>query len=272
MAKVVLITGATRGIGLLTAQLLHQRGYTVFGTGRSPQGTQTPYTLLPLNVGDDVSVQRCVAEVIERAGRLDVLINNAGYDLYGAAEDTAWSEMVDQVDVNFFGAARLMRAVLPHFRRQGGGRIINLSSIGGLLSLPYNSAYAASKFALEGYSESLRYELLPFNIFVTLIEPGQVQTDTLDTSIRSAEQTAPVYGVPAERIAERARAEGRKAALSAAAVAEAVVKVVETARPPLRYPVGGQARFVPLLKTLLPQRWFETLMMRMFVAPVLGNQ
>jgi NAD(P)-dependent dehydrogenase (short-subunit alcohol dehydrogenase family) len=215
--------------------------------------------MLPLDVTDEGSVRSAIAQVIAEAGRLDVLVNNAGYDLYGAAEDTPLEDLQAQVDANFLGAVRLTTAALPQMRRQSGGRIINMSSVGGLLALPYNSAYAASKFALEGYSESLRYELLPTGIFVSLIEPGQVRTDTLETSIRS------VSGRHAEEVAERARSLGRGASLLPEQVARAVVRVVEARRPRLRYPVGGQARGVVWLKRLLPEPLLETFIMRQFV-------
>jgi short-subunit dehydrogenase len=144
-------------------------------------------------------------------------------------------------------------------RRQGGGKVISMSSLGGLLALPYNGAYAASKFALEGYSEALRYELLPAQIYVSLIEPGQVATDTLETSIRSA------GGGHAEQVAARARAMGRSASLAPEAVARAVVGVVEARRPRLRYPVGGQAHGVIWLKKLLPGPLVEAIVARQFV-------
>jgi NAD(P)-dependent dehydrogenase (short-subunit alcohol dehydrogenase family) len=259
MGHVVLISGASRGIGRLTAMLLHERGYRVFGTARRPEGTASPFRMLALDVTDDASVRAAVAAVIAEAGRLDVLVNNAGYDLYGAAEDTTIDELQAQVDANFLGAVRLTTAALPQMRRQGCGRIVTMSSVGGLLALPYNSAYAASKFALEGYSESLRYELLPSGIFVSLIEPGQVRTDTLETSIRSA------GGAHAETVAERARALGRSASLLPEEVARAVVRVVEARRPRLRYPVGGQARQVVWLKKLLPAPLLEAFIMRQFV-------
>jgi NAD(P)-dependent dehydrogenase (short-subunit alcohol dehydrogenase family) len=254
-----LITGASRGIGLATARLLHARGHRVFGTARRPDAAGLPFRLLPLDVTDDASVRAAVAQVIAEAGRLDVLINNAGYDIYGAAEATTLDELLAQLDANFVGAVRLTTAALPQLRRQGGGRIVNMSSVGGLLALPYNSAYAASKFALEGYSESLRYELLPAGIFVSLIEPGQVRTDTLETSIRGA------GGAHAQAVAERARAQGRSATLLPDEVARAVVRAVEARRPRLRYLVGSQARQVAWLKKLLPERAIEAVITRQFV-------
>ena len=260
MGHVILISGASRGIGLLTARLLHERGHRVFGTARRPEGVNAPFRMLPLDVTDEESVRSAVATVVAEAGRLDVLVNNAGYDLYGAAEDTPLEALLAQVDANFFGAVRLTTAALPQLRRQGGGNIITMSSVGGLVALPYNSAYAASKFALEGYSESLRYELLPSQIYVSLIEPGQVRTDTLETSIRSA------GGAHAEAVAEQARALGRRASLLPEEVARAVVRVAETRRPRLRYPVGAQARGAIWLKRLLPEQLLEAFIMRQFVA------
>lgn len=265
MNKVVLISGASRGIGLITARLLHQNGYRVFGTGRHLNGHREAFTILPLDVRDEVSVKACVNAVVAEAGRVDILINNAGYDLYGAVEDTPFEALFDQVDTNFFGAVRLTQAVLPYMRQQGGGKIINVSSIGGLLALPFNSAYAASKYAMEGYTESLRYEVLPANIYTSLIQPGQVRTDTLDTSIRGSDSDL------SKQVAERAREAGRRAALTTEEVAHAIVHVVETPRPLLRYPVGRQTRISTLMKKLLPQRFFETFMMQRFVAPVIKN-
>lgn len=259
MGHVILISGTSRGIGLITAQRLHERGHRVFGTARKPEAGGSPFRMLPLDVTDDASVRAAVAQVVAEAGRLDVLINNAGYDIYGAAEDTSLDELQAQMDANFLGAVRLTTAALPQMRRQGRGRIVTMSSVGGLLALPYNSAYAASKFALEGYSESLRYELLPAGIFVSLIEPGQVRTDTLETSIRSA------GGAHARKVAERARALGRSANLLPEEVARAVVRAVEARRPRLRYPVGSQARQVIWLKKLMPERLLEGFLMRQFV-------
>lgn len=259
MKHVILISGASRGIGRISAQLLHERGHRIFGTARKPDAAGAPFRMLPLDVTDDASVRAAVAQVIAEAGRLDVLINNAGYDIYGAAEDTTLDDLMAQMDANFVGAVRLTTAALPQMRRQGGGRIVNMSSVGGLLALPYNSAYAASKFALEGYSESLRYEVLADRIYVSLIEPGQVRTDTLETSIRSA-------GSPhAQAVAERARALGRGANLWPEAVARAVARVVEAPRPRLRYLVGGQARQAAWLKQLLPERVREAVILRQFV-------
>ena len=173
------------------------------------------------------------------------------------------------MDTNFYGVVRLTQAVLPILRIQGSGKIINISSIGGLLALPFNGAYAASKFALEGYSESLRYELLPFDIHVSLVEPGQVNTATLDTSIRPTKHST-TYA--SRRITANARDVGRKATLTPGKVAAQVVRIVATRQPRLRYYVGMQTHMTMRLRRLLPARWFESFVMRQFVQPVLPEQ
>jgi NAD(P)-dependent dehydrogenase (short-subunit alcohol dehydrogenase family) len=269
MTKIVLITGASRGIGRATARQLLETGYTVYGTSRRPaQAEIDGIHMLALDVTDEESVRECVAQVQAEAGRIDVLINNAGYDIYGAAEDTTFEELVAQMDTNFYGVVRVTQAVLPLMRAQGGGKIINMSSIGGLVALPFNSAYAASKFALEGYSESLRYELLPFGIYVSLVEPGQVRTETLDESIISTQQST-VY--PNDRITERARADGVTASLRPEQVAKAVLDIVQRERPGLRYAPGTQTRYVNALRRWLPWQLYEGFMMRQFVTPVLPS-
>jgi NAD(P)-dependent dehydrogenase (short-subunit alcohol dehydrogenase family) len=267
MAKVVLIIGASKGIGLEIAQVLHKNGAIVYGTSRNPQQAQLgTIEFLPLDVTNEHSIQRAIEHVIQKSGRIDVVINNAGYDLYGASEDTTLEELSAQMDTNFIGIVRVIQAVLPIMRLQNGGKIINISSIGGLVALPFNSAYSASKFALEGYSESLRYEVLPFNIFISLVEPGQVITDTLATSIRST-QYSTTYS--AEQIAQRAREQGKKASLTPNQIAQTINTIIQANHPRLRYYVGAQTRIVTLLSRMMPQRLFERFIMSQFVNPLL---
>jgi short-subunit dehydrogenase len=266
----ILIAGASKGIGLEIARRLEQDGHRVYGTSRNPESVEVDgVRLFRLDVTDDSSVQACVQQVTQAVGGVDVLINNVGYDLYGAAEETSMDELFAQMDANFLGAVRLTQAVLPHMRRQRSGKIINMSSLGGRVSLPFNSAYSASKAALGAYSEALRYELLPWNIFVSLIEPGQVRTNTLNTSIRSVRQPLGLFEGDS---AGRAREAGRRAALSPEAVAQAVAQVVSAPRPRLRYLVGGQARMVTIMRQMLPERLFEDFIMRQFVQPTLSGQ
>ena len=263
MSKTVLITGASKGIGLTIAERLHAKGFTVYGTSRAPSSNQV-FKMLPLEVSNDESVQACVNRVLAQSGKIDALINNAGYDLFGAAEETTLEELLAQLETNFVGAVRMTKAVLPHMRERRAGNIVQLSSIGGMLALPYNSAYAASKFALEGYSEALRYEMLPFKVFVSLVQPGSVSTESLETSIVQITHPQLAYAGKPARTAERIRQAGRTASISKETVAEVVARILEHPRPRLRYPVGGQAIWIPKLKFVLPEVWFERFVAQQF--------
>jgi NAD(P)-dependent dehydrogenase (short-subunit alcohol dehydrogenase family) len=263
---IALVTGASRGIGQLTARALLARRYRVFGTARQPEGnTREGIEMLALDVRSQTSVDACVAAVITHAGRIDVLVNNAGYDLYGAFEDTSPSEFEIQIDTNFNGAVRVLRTVAPLMRAQRGGRIVNVSSLGGALALPYNGAYAASKFALEGLSESMRYEYLPHNVFISLAQPGQVRTDTLAQSIQSVAARRSVHGFDSAKLADRARKAGLVASLGMDQTARAIADIVTARRPQLRYRIGSQARGLLLMRALLPERIFERMIMKLFV-------
>jgi short-subunit dehydrogenase len=262
--SIILITGASSGIGYATALYLSARGHTVFGTSRKPKpNLKLPFTMLELDVNSDASVETCIKQVIQKAGSLEILINNAGYDLYGSAEETADNELRDQLETNFFGAVRLSKALVPYMRERRYGKIIQISSVGGLFALPYNSAYAASKFALEGYSEALRYELLPFNVFVSLIEPGQVNTETLETSMRLTALKLPAYQNSASHAVNKIRLEAQKTGLNVESVVRSITRAVETPKPKLRYAVGGIARFLPVFKLLMPGA-FESMMLGRF--------
>ncbi len=262
-SQVVLITGAGTGIGRATATALAAHGHRVFGTSRDParagvQGIE----MVAMDVTVGTSVTTGVAAILERAGRIDTLINNVGYVLLGSAEETNFAEFSAQLDTNFLGAVRVTAAVLPTLRRQRRGKIVNISSLGGLAALPYTSAYAASKFALEGYSESLRQELLSFGIYVSLVEPSNVKTETLDSSIRASTTTHPAYDAIRAPIVADFKASGLRSKFRPDTVANTVVRIVEDPAPRLRYPIGAQARFIPLLKAILPQPLFEAAIRR----------
>lgn len=178
MVKVALVTGASTGLGRQTAALLARNGYRVFGTSRKPAAeTLDGFELLPLDVTDDASVKACVAAVLEHAGQIDVLVNNAGVDMLGGAEETTLDEAKWLFETNFFGVMRVTQAVLPQMRRQRGGAIINISSLAGLGGAPFQGLYSASKAALESYTESLWYEVQPFGVRVALVEPGFFQSE-----------------------------------------------------------------------------------------------
>src|SRR5262247_2800608 len=176
--KVVLITGASSGVGQSTARLLSQKGYKVFGTSRNPAGAEAipAVEMLALDVRSDASVSACVTAVVNQAGQVDVLVNNAAYELAGALEETSLEEARAQFETNFFGVVRMVNAVLPMMRQQKGGHIINVSSLSGMSPIPFLGFYSACKFALEGYTEDLRHEVKPLNIQVSLTEPGFLNT------------------------------------------------------------------------------------------------
>ena len=188
--KVVLITGASSGVGQSTARVLSQKGYRVFGTSRNPDTVEAMpgVQIVSLDVRSDESVAACMKAVTNESGRIDVLVNNAAYELAGALEETSIKEAKDQFETNFFGVVRMVKAVLPLMRQQREGQIINVSSLSGLSSIPFMGFYSASKFAVEGYTEALRLELQPFNIHVSLTEAGFLKTPMMNKRQVSAAQ------------------------------------------------------------------------------------
>ena len=178
MAKVVLITGISSGFGKAIAQILSDKGYEVYGISRKQSGNLSgTIRTLQADVTDVASVQKAVADVVAKTGRIDILINNAGMGISGAIEESSLEEINLQMNTNFTGYVNMIQAVLPAMRKQGGATIINISSIGGVMGLPYQGFYSASKYAIEGMSEALRMELKPFKINVIVIRPGDFFTN-----------------------------------------------------------------------------------------------
>lgn len=175
--KNVLITGTSSGFGKVMAEHLTKKGYNVIGTSRTPDKVKATYKLFQLDVRNDESVNAAIERFTKEVGNIDVLINNAGNGLAGAIEDTSIEEAKAQLETNFFGVVRVTKTVLPKMRAQKSGLIINISSIGGLIGLPFQGFYSASKFALEGYTEALRMEMKPFNIQIINVNPGDFKTD-----------------------------------------------------------------------------------------------
>jgi NAD(P)-dependent dehydrogenase (short-subunit alcohol dehydrogenase family) len=251
MSQTILVTGASSGIGQATARLLAERGFTVFGTARKPASAKLHgFTMLPLDVRSDESVRACVEQVAAQAGRLDVLVNNAGYAVTGAAEETTLEEAKAQLETNFFGAVRTVNAVLPGMRAAGAGKIINISSLAGNTAIPFSAFYSASKFALEGYSESLWYEVRPFGISVSLVEPAFVNTPIVEASPVAA-QPLPAYDATRKRMLAKF-GQSLAGGIPPEHVARRVLEIVEHKSPRLRYRVGAQATWLPRLRTVVP--------------------
>lgn len=258
-AKVILITGASTGIGKACAEELSARGHRVYGTSRSQSFSPTRFQPVQMDVRDDESVTRGIMAVIARERRLDVVINNAGYGLAGAVEDTSVAEAQEQLDVNFIGAFRVCRAVLGDMRRQGGGLIINISSLAGLFGLPFQGLYAASKFALEGLSESLRYEVSPYNIDVVLIEPGDIKT-SITANRRVVDASDTFYSRTFRKVLKIIEDNEHDGA-DPKEVAELVCRVVEMRSPRARYTVGHWSqRLSAIVKRYAPFVLFESML------------
>src|SRR5207245_11743875 len=203
-----------------------------------------------LDVRSDESVRACVEQVIAKAGRLDVLVNNAGYAIMGAAEETSVEEAKAQFETNFFGIVRMVNAVLPGMRATGAGKIINISSLAGNTAIPFSAFYSATKFAVEGYSESLWYEVRPFAISVSLVEPGFVNTP-IGEAAPAAARPLPAYDATRKRMLAKF-GHALKSGIPPEQVARRVLQIVEHPSPALRYRVGAQATWLRRLRTVVP--------------------
>ena len=261
---VVLITGASSGVGQATARLLAQRGYKVFGTSRNPATAESIPTveMLPLDVRTDASVHACVEAVSRRGGRLDVLINNAGFELAGALEELSPQEAEAQFETNFFGVVRMINAVLPSMRQQKGGRIVNVGSLSGLSAIPFLGIYSASKFALEGYTEALRHELKPFNIHVSLTEAAFLKTSMMNHRQTAANRMTD-YDTWRQRALNAIRGYEERGP-GPEVVAEKLLEIISSTNPRLRYLIGQQAKSVARLRRLLPAGMYEQGVRRTF--------
>ena len=261
--KVAIVTGASSGIGAAAARRLEALGYTVYAAARRVE-LMAPLAELGIrpvrvDVTDDASLTEFVSQVIAETGRVDVLVNNAGYGSLGALEDIPMAEARRQFDVNLFGLARLTQLVLPYMRAQRSGRIINVSSIGGKIHVPMGGWYHATKFAVEGLSDALRLELAPFGIHVVVIEPGAINTEwhgvAADNLLATSGQGA--YAGQAATVARVLSAGGL--ASPPKVVARAIVRATEARRPRTRYAVGMGAKPVILARRVIPDRVFDGL-------------
>jgi NAD(P)-dependent dehydrogenase (short-subunit alcohol dehydrogenase family) len=253
---VAIVTGASAGIGEATARALHAAGFRVFGTYRKlPASRLTGVEYLHCDVTSDESVAAAVNQVLAQAGRIDLLVNNAGVGLVGGAEESSLEQAKSLFDVNLFGVIRLTKAVLPVMRRQRAGRIVNLSSVMGLIPAPFMALYAASKHAVEGYSESLDHEVRGSGIRVVLVEPAYTRT-SFEGNVYQADQRLDAYQ-SARTNAEGVLRDGMKTADTPELVASAVVKASTAANPRPRYAAGRAARQISLLRRYVPESAFD---------------
>lgn len=265
---VALVTGASSGIGSETAQHLAAAGFVVYAAARRTDrlealasGSVRP---LPMDVTDDESVTAGVHQVLTEAGRIDALVNNAGYGSYGAVEDVPLDEARRQFEVNLFGLARLTQLVIPGMRQQGSGRIVNISSMGGRFAMPFGAWYHATKFAVEGFSDALRQELAPFGIQVVVIEPGGTKTEWGGISAASALERSGEgpYAARVQRVVRALAGSDQRLGSEPAVVAKAITAAVTARSPRTRYAIGAGAKPVIYARRLLPDRAMDALIGR----------
>ncbi|MEW2514764.1 oxidoreductase [Streptomyces sp. NPDC046870] len=268
-AKTALVTGASSGIGEATALKLISLGYTVYGAARRTERLQMlaerGVRPLAMDVTDDDSMRSGVERIVSETGRIDVLVNNAGYGSYGALEDVPQEEARRQFDVNVFGAVRLTQIVLPHMRARRSGTVVNVTSMGGKIYTPLGGWYHGTKFALEALSDCLRMEVKPFGIDVVVIEPGGIRTEWAGIAADHLEKSSAggAYSGQAEAVAASMRSEAMVKRMSPPTViADAVGKAVTARRPRTRYATGFGARPLLALRRVLPDRAFDAMMAR----------
>ncbi len=258
--KTVLITGASSGIGQACARYLAARGYHVLGTSRRPQVGSEPFEMIQMDVTDDESVRRGVQQVLEKAGRIDAVVNNAGWGFGGSVEDTSLQEAHELFEANFFGALRVCHAVLPAMRARHSGCIVNISSIGGRIGLPYQPMYSATKFAVEGLSEALRIEVRQFGIHVALVEPGDTRTGFTDNRRRTLACAGSAYAAKCDSALGVAEHDER-AGPGPEGVARTVERILRSRSPRLRYRVASVLQQAAVVaKNVLPGGMFEWVM------------
>ncbi|KPV55918.1 short-chain dehydrogenase [Paenibacillus sp. A3] len=272
---VALITGASSGFGLLTSVALARAGYRTVATMRNPDkcealleraersGVQELIDIMPLDVTDHEAIRQTVGSIVKTYGRIDVLVNNAGFAVGGYVEDVPMEQWRQQLETNVFGVIAATKAVLPHMRERRSGCIVNVSSVSGRSGFPGYAPYSTSKFAMEGFSESLRLEMKPFGVNVVLIEPGAYKTDIWQKGFASmcTSETSP-YRHLLEKVLRYSK-QAAATAPDASEVAETIVRVVRSKHPKLRYPLGRGAKLSLGSKALLSWRWYESIVLRL---------
>jgi short-subunit dehydrogenase len=264
MSKIVLITGASSGIGKSMASYLQQQGLSVYGTSRNSEHGQVidGITFLKLDVTNDQSVHDAVSYLLEKEGKIDVLINNAGIGMVGSGEDSTPIEMKVQFETNFYGTVRLMQAVLPSMRNRKEGLIINISSLAGLFGLPYRGVYSAAKFAINGLSESMRMELISYGVHLSVICPGDFKTPIKTSRIRAKKSESSVYKEEFDKVYTLMNEELDNSG-DPVQVAKMAFKIIGTKEPrPFYFVASAFQKCVVMLRYWIPTKAFQWLMMR----------
>lgn len=271
--NVVLVTGASSGIGKAIAEYLMKDGCRVYGTSRKPRSVSHDHggaccdagfiEMIQLDVCSDVSVNCAVDYVIKKEGHIDILINNAGFGIAGSVEDTSLEEAYSQFNTNFFGMLRMCRKVLPHMRRQHNGLIINISSVAGLISIPYQSMYSASKYAVEAVTEAMRIELKPFGVKVSMVEPGDTRTGFTSSRQFTAASKDSDYK-PYFTKSINTMIESEQNGPGPEKVVSAVVRIISMKNPPIRITAGFSYKLIVFLKRILPSRLVEFILSRIY--------
>lgn len=274
--KVALVTGSSSGMGFTTAVMLARAGIHTYASMRNLKKSKTitdlankenlPLQVIQLDVNDDKSVKDAIAKIVTEKERIDVLVNNAGYGLFGSIEDVSIEEMKAQFETNFFGVMRVTQLVLPIMRKQKSGTIVNVSSVGGRISLPVLSAYNSTKFALEGLSESMSYELEPFGIKVIIIEPGVIRTNIMDSSIfaKKAQDPKSPYFSLIQKVESNFKSMMENKSSPPEEVAKVILGALTSKNPQLRYTVGDDAATMIQARVNMSDNEFKKMIMQNF--------
>ena len=268
--KIVLITGASSGIGQAIARYLSSKNYTVYGTSRKApfppmQKTSDSFFLIQMDVNDTTSVTKAITYILEKEKRIDVVINNAGWGISGAIEETTIEKTKQLFETNYFGTQRVIQTVLPTMRSQKQGTIINISSIGGVLGLPFQGLYSATKFAVEGMTEALRMELNPFNIHVALVEPGDFKTGfTKQRESATNQHKNSAYQHHCKQTTAVFEDDEQKGS-SPEIIAPLIEKIITSSKPKLRYRVGSfSQKLAAKMKGVFPDRFVQWILMKYY--------
>jgi NADP-dependent 3-hydroxy acid dehydrogenase YdfG len=270
MSKIVLITGASSGIGKATANLLNKEGFVVYGGARRIEKMEdlkkNGIRVLQLDVTDEESVTECVNKIISEEGKIDVLINNAGYGFFGSLEDVPMSEAKRQFEVNLFGLGRITQLVLPHMRKQKSGKIINISSIGGKIASPFGGWYQSSKFAVEGLSDTLRMDVKRFGIDVVIIEPAAIESEWASIARDNLLKVSSDPYLDAAKKRAAAMRKSYKNASDPIVIAKVIKEAITAKSPRTRYVAGkgaGKGKMLLLMRSILPDKQLDWIIKKM---------